>query len=144
VKPVTVFTPKRAATAHPLGLAVAPDVRRHDGLVALVDQVADRLADQVIADRVALQPRVGEQAAPVFDVARRLQGLVHVEVIAPAGQFQAVIAHAPGERGKLGERQVGPLAGEKRDGTWHGRPPVCRGSLRSPPTCESRRSGRSR
>ena len=67
MKPVTVFTPKlgggprgvlhlpRGALAHAFRIAVAPDVRRQDRLVALVDQVADGLADQVVADGEALQ-----------------------------------------------------------------------------------------
>src|SRR5690606_11255327 len=38
-----------------IGLAVAPDVGRQDRLMAFVDDVADRLANEVIADRVALQ-----------------------------------------------------------------------------------------
>ena len=38
-----------------LGLAVAPDVVGQDQLVPLVDQVADRLADQVVRDRPDFQ-----------------------------------------------------------------------------------------
>src|SRR4029079_13650535 len=38
-----------------VGLAVAPDVRREDGLMALVDLVAHGLADKMGADGVALQ-----------------------------------------------------------------------------------------
>ncbi len=38
--------------AHPFGVAVTPDVGGQDGLVALVDQVADGLPDQVVADGV--------------------------------------------------------------------------------------------
>lgn len=42
----------RRAFAHAFGFAVAPYVRRQDRLVALVDVVADRLADKVAGDRV--------------------------------------------------------------------------------------------
>jgi hypothetical protein len=128
VKPVTVFTPKAAAAravsassraAHALGLAVAPHVVGQDGPVALVDQVADGLADQVVADREALQAVGLEQLAPLPHIALRRQRLPDVEVVAPARELEAVVAHAPGQRRQLGQRQVGPLAGEEGDGSCH-------------------------
>ncbi len=44
-------------------IAVAPDIGGEDGLVALVDQVTDRLADEVIRDGIAGQI-VGLQLSP--------------------------------------------------------------------------------
>jgi hypothetical protein len=64
----------RGALAHAFRIAVAPDVRRQDGLVALVDQVAHRLADQVVADRQRGQA-VRFQQRPL---------VAHVGVAAPA------------------------------------------------------------
>ena len=68
VKPLTTSTPNapggaspvRASSlggplAHALGIAVAPDVRRQDRLVPLVDVVAHRLADEVVGDREAVE-----------------------------------------------------------------------------------------
>ena len=131
MKPGTTFTPSFAAargvlhllggaTLHAIRLAVAPDVRRHDALVPLVDPVAHRLPDEVVADREHLQPVLLE------DVAARPErslssasALVHLEVIAPAGELEAV--EAPGRRllGDGLEWQVGPLAGEQRHGSAH-------------------------
>ena len=55
--------PSARAPAHALRIAVAPDVGRQDRLVALVDPVAHGLADEVVADRPALQPVALEQLA---------------------------------------------------------------------------------
>ena len=44
---------------------------------------------------------------------------VDVEVVAPAGELEAVEAPGAGLLGELGERQVGPLAGEQSDGSCH-------------------------
>jgi hypothetical protein len=46
-------------------------------------------------------------------------GGIDVEVVAPAGEFDAVVAHALGERREFFEGKIGPLAGEEGDGTWH-------------------------
>jgi hypothetical protein len=90
-----------------------------DGLVALVDAVADRLADEVVGDGEELQVVLREQRLAFLDVGVR-GGAAHVEVVAPAGELEAVVAHLARERGELGEREVGPLAGEEGDGSWHG------------------------
>ncbi len=46
-------------------------------------------------------------------------GGIDIEVIAPAGKFKAVITHFFSERRELGERKIGPLAGEERDRSGH-------------------------
>ena len=102
--------------ADPLRLAVAPHVRRQDGPVALVDRVAHRLPHQVVRDRKAGQAMRLEQRPLVAQVLRRGNGLVHVEVVAPARQLDTIVAHAPGEGSELRQGQIGPLAGEERDG----------------------------
>ena len=126
VNPDTVVTPNfaaaRAVSLHALGgalphalrVAVAPDLGRQDALVAGVDrEVAHALPDQVVADHVALQAVAVEQLALGGHVAVVGERLVDLEVIAPAGQLQAV--EPPGGRlgGQLLQRQVGPLAGEQ-------------------------------
>ena len=48
-----------------------------------------------------------------------VQGLVHLEVVAPAGQLQAVEAVLAEPAGQLLHRQVGPLAGEHGNRSCH-------------------------
>lgn len=62
------------------------------------------------------------QELPLFlDILLGRSGGFDIEMISPAGEFQAVIAHALGERRKLFEGKIGPLAGEESDGSWHER-----------------------
>ena len=110
----------RGALAHALGIAVAPDVGRENGLVALVDAVADGLADEVVGNRVAGEAVVLEERPFVVDVFFGGDGGLDVEVVAPAGELEAVVTHFFGEGGELGEGKVGPLAGEEGDGAGHG------------------------
>src|SRR5699024_3599566 len=46
-------------------------------------------------------------------------GAPRVEVVAPAGDLEAVVAPLAGEPGHLLERQIGPLSGEQRDRSCH-------------------------
>src|SRR5690606_37211725 len=46
---------------------------------------------------------------------------IHVEVVAPAGEFETVVAHFIGERREFFEREVGPLAGEEGYRSGHNR-----------------------
>lgn len=84
-------------------------------MVAFVDIVANRLAHEVIGNRVTLQAVVSEELPlflDVFGVDR-----IDVEVVAPAGELKAVIAHFFGQWGEFFERKIGPLAGEQCDRT---------------------------
>ncbi len=114
-----VLHPLRRALSHPLGVAVAPDLGRQDPLVPCVDRVADRLADEVRADRPAAEPVPLEQLALRLHVAGIGDGPVDLEVISPAGELDTVEAPRLQLRGQVDERQVGPLAGEQGDGTGH-------------------------
>jgi hypothetical protein len=58
--------------------------------VTTVDRVAHRLPDQVRAERPAAQPVALEQRPLLAYVIRLVQGAVDLEVIAPAGELQAV------------------------------------------------------
>ena len=84
-------------------------------LVAGVDVVADRLADKMCGNGETLQAMLGEQGA--LGIAVGLIGFGDIEVIAPAGEFHAIVAEGfdLGEEGFEGE--VGPLAGEQGDGS---------------------------
>jgi hypothetical protein len=87
--------------------------------VALVDVVADGLADEVAGDGVAGEAVVFQQRPLVVDVFLGIGGGIDIEVVAPAGELDAVVAHFFDERGELLEGQVGPLAGEQGDGSRH-------------------------
>ena len=53
-----------SAGAHAFRVAVSPDVRRKNGLVALVNEIAHRLTDQVIADCPDFQAVFRKQIMP--------------------------------------------------------------------------------
>ena len=89
------------ALAHALGVAVAPHVGRDGRLVARVDRVADRLAEQVVADRPHVQLVAFEQFAALAAVVRVVERLIDVEVVAPAGELEAVKAPLAGLRGDV-------------------------------------------
>src|SRR5690606_27305104 len=108
------------APADALGRAVAPDIGGEDCLVPLVDRIAHGLADEVARDRGAGEPVIAEERPFVLDVFLVARGGVDIEVVAPAGEFDAVIAHLLDERCELFQGKVGPLAGEQGDGTRHG------------------------
>jgi hypothetical protein len=111
--------PLGRALPHPLAFAVAPDLRRNDRAVALVDRVAHRLADEVRADRPALEPVLLEQLALLAEVVGLSQRPVDLEVVAPAGELQPVESEGRGLAGQVLKRQVGPLAREERDWPRH-------------------------
>ncbi len=74
--------------------------------------IADRLSYEVIGNGIAGQT-VGLEEFPLFlDIVRLIEGLLDIKVIAPAGEFEAVIAHFFSLRGKFGKREIRPLAGE--------------------------------
>src|SRR6476469_3565838 len=122
VKPFTCWTPNLAAArALPdaLRIAVAPDVRRQDPAVAVVDLVADRLPDEVRAEREAVQVVALEDLLDSADVVVLRERAVDLEVVAPAGELESVEGPAPRLLRELLERQVGPLAGEEGDRSGH-------------------------
>src|SRR5690606_41730893 len=82
------------AAADALRFAVAPDPLREDRLVAFVGVVADGLADEVVGDGPHLQVVLGEGLQLARDVVVVGDGLVDLEVVAPAGDLQAVVAPA--------------------------------------------------
>src|SRR5690606_13566448 len=116
--------------ADAFGLAVAPDAGGQDALVALVDGVvADGLADQVVGDRPHAAVVLGQGLLLAFDVGVVRDGLVDLEVIAPAGDLQAVVAPFGRQPADLLERQVRPLPGEQRDRSRHDPPQSSSGCL---------------
>ena len=87
--------------------------------MAIVDPVADRLADEVGGDGVN-----GEFVAlELVTLLGAVRGLLEcpggVEVVAPAGQFEPLVAELARFPGEIIEGQIGPLAGEQRDRSRH-------------------------
>ena len=88
------------------------------------------LVDRVVADGLArrggceiaqtFRPCFSSMSSAACDVRVVLGGAVDVEVVAPAGDLEAVVAPLGGQPAHLLERQVGPLAGEQGDRTRHG------------------------
>ena len=115
-----VLHPLRGALPHALGIAVAPDLRVgrtplwRSSIGSHTAWPTRWLPIAQHAEAVAL-----EQLAPAGGVAGVAHRLGDVEVVAPAGQLEPVEAPARRLRGEVVERQVGPLAGEQRDGSAH-------------------------
>ncbi len=85
----------------------------------LVDRVvADRLPLEVVRDRPDLEPEGVEQVELALYVGFVVPA-VGVEVVAPAGDLETVVAPAGGELRHFLEREVGPLAGEQGDRASH-------------------------
>jgi len=78
--------------------------------VALVDPVQHGLADQVAADGEHLHVVLFQQLALGSAVLVVGHGLVDLEVIAPAGQLEAVESEAAALGGQSVQTQIGPLA----------------------------------
>ena len=88
-----------------------------------VDRIGDALADEMRADRPAAEAVPLEQVALRLHVVRLGDRPVDLEVVAPAGELDAVEAPLLQLADEQLERQVGPLAGEQGDGTCHLQPP---------------------
>ena len=70
----------------------SPQTSGQDGLVTFVDRVADRLADEVVGDGVGVE--VVLRAGPKRRRRScRRERFLDVEMIAPTGEFDAVVAH---------------------------------------------------
>jgi len=67
-----------------LGLAVTPHIRRQDSLMTCVNIVAHSLANQVRRDCEHLKAMLFQQGSLGLAVTAVAQGLVHIEVVAPA------------------------------------------------------------
>src|SRR3954451_21828349 len=109
--------------------------------MALVDPVADGLADEMRAERPDAETVPLEQLAASADVAAVGDRLADVEMVAPAGELEAVEAPARAAGGEVVDRQVGPLAGEERDGACHAvllRAPRCADDPERPPADPTR------
>ena len=100
-------------------IAVAPDIGRQDGLVPLVDHVQHGLADEVIADRPDLKSVAFEHFALACAVIGLGGGEIDLEMIAPTGQFEAIVTETLELLGQFLQGKIGPLAREHRDRSRH-------------------------
>ena len=105
--------------ADAVGFAVTPDVGGNNSLVAGVDIVEDALADEVVGDGKQFEIVFFEQVA--FAAAIRVVGdcFVDFKMVAPAGQFEAVVSEISGLFAQRFQREIGPLTGKKCDGASH-------------------------
>jgi len=85
-----------------------------------VDQIAHRLPDQMAGKGVTGETMGAKQLPFFVDIFLAGQRRLHIEVVAPTGELDTIVAHGPDHRGKFLQGQIGPLAGEQRDRTWHG------------------------
>ena len=83
---------RSGALTDAFGLAIAPDFGADEGAVAFVDRVTDALADEVVGDGPAAQAVGLEQVVVIAAVLGAGEGLADGEVIAPAGELQAIVA----------------------------------------------------
>ena len=90
-------------------------MRGQNRFVALVNGVADGLPGQVIGNGEELQAVVAQNLLLGVAVGGVGGAFGNVEVVAPAGEFEAVKAHLFGARRQFAERQIRPLSGEKCD-----------------------------
>src|ERR1051325_10261821 len=105
------------------GIAVAPDIRRENGLMPLVDIVQHGLAHQVVADGVDFQSILCERlmARTAVGSGVRPRCLAYAKVVPPAWKLNSVISKALRFFADDFEWQVGPLAGEQGNRTRHSR-----------------------
>ena len=89
--------------------------------MALVDAVAHCLSDGMVRNGMAGEAMILQQGPFFSDVFFRGGGLVDVEMIAPAREFEPIVAHCFCQRGKFLEWEIVPLASKERKRTRHGR-----------------------
>ena len=139
---MTVSTPKAAAARAVSSISAAARCRTPSGSPS-PQMRAGRIAwwrSSMMASQTAwptrwleiaqhLRPYLSSSCVPPVEVAGVREGLVDLEVVAPAGEFEAVVAEVAGEAADLLQRQVGPLAGEEREVTGHARSLLRRGGI---------------
>jgi hypothetical protein len=87
--------------------------------VPRIDAIAHRLSDQMRAERPAAKPIPAEEVAELSSVLLLGKHTVDFEVVSPACELETVESPSAARRRQVGQRQVGPLAGEQRHSTRH-------------------------
>ena len=62
---------------------------------------------------------IGEELPFFGDVFFGRGGGIDVEMVAPAGEFEAILAEVARLLAEVFQLEIGPLAGEERDGSGH-------------------------
>ena len=106
-----------SALADAFGITVTPDVVGENLLVPGIDVVTDGLADEVARNREAFHAVFLEEGA--FGGTIGGIGLLHFEVVALTTELDTVVAHRLGFGDDRFAIEIGPLAGEKSDGSAH-------------------------
>ena len=88
--------------------------------MTLINVVAHGLTHQVTGNGVAGKTVVVQQGPFVAKVFLVAGGGIDVEMVAPAGELYAIVAHFLDQRREFFEGKVGPLAGEQGDRAGHG------------------------
>src|SRR5262249_12109196 len=111
--PLSPSAPAALFSAFPSSAAAPPAPRPAPRAGAAAVVIEYQLASEMIGDRPAFQAVFGKELVPRFAVTRFFQGLLHVEVISPAGQLNSVIAPLASLFADDFQRKIGPLAGEQ-------------------------------
>ena len=94
--------------------------------MTVVYQVADGLSHQMARNGKAGQAMITQYFPPFLAVLLGDSGFVHVEVIAPASEFETMITHVGCFCCKVWKGKIGPLAGKQGDRSCHDRVTVWR------------------
>ena len=81
-------------------------------MAVIYDRVGHTLPHQMRTDGEAFQAVFCQDVLTTFDVTVIRQGFVHFKVVAPAGQFQAIVSPAFGLCCQGVQCQIRPLAGK--------------------------------
>ena len=99
-------------------VTIAPDLIRKHSSVADVGVVADRLTNKMCRDGEELQIVFFQQGQ--FGIAIGLICLVDFDMVAPTGKFKSVVTKGHRLFANVLKCQIGPLAGEEGNGSFHG------------------------
>ena len=80
--------------------------------MAFVDEIANRLTDQVSRNRITGKVVFFQQLPAPFHITRLGQRGLDIEMIAPTAEFHAVVAHLFHAWEKFRKRDISPLPGK--------------------------------
>src|SRR5690606_30933396 len=104
-------------------VTITPQPWRQNRLMAVVNRVTDTLPDQMVRDCPTLQAVLLQQVALLAHIAVAFQRLVHLKVITPTSEFQAIKAPFARLLRQRLHRLIAPLAREQCNWSWHGSTP---------------------
>ena len=108
-----------AALAHTFRFTIAPQARGQNARMARINRVADALAYQVVANGEIFETILVQQIALFTHIAVAFQRFVHLKVVTPTGQLQAIEAPFADLLCQRGQRQIRPLAGKECNWSCH-------------------------